>query len=211
MNRQPNTGRLTPASRNVPGGQPRQALGDCHGRSGRGTQPSGTAHQGLAGDGSRSSHADPSASTKAPAARASANALQAGAQARIAHGSERGTGSLPVASSTPPPVTAKGQGAGESVPAGIRAIERTTREILSREQTLVSLREAAARIREEIQELCEERAAIDAALDSHRILHAESFGDARNEPLKHRTSSASALELMDLEDAEAAMAARRQS
>jgi len=113
--------------------------------------------------------------------------------------------SLSAASSTPPPATAKGQAAGLSVPPEVAAIERMTREILAMEQRLVMLRDAAARVADELEQLtleraAIERAAIERALEVQRVLREELAPRGQD-----------ALAQMIVEDAEAAMAVRRVS
>ena len=108
---------------------------------------------------------------------------------------DQGTSSSPVPSSTPPRDSAEIRAVGESIPPAVAAIERMTREIHSRYQSLSMLREAAARVGEEIVQLELERDAIERALEAQHLL---------------RTGQTS-LERMDVEEAEAAMAARRVS
>lgn len=145
---------------------------------------------------------DPSASTQgAPAARESATALQAGAGARLSSGSAGAAAdSLSVANSTPSPLSAKVAAAGLSVPPEVSAIERMTREILAMEDRLVMLREAAASLGDELEQLKIERDAIERALEVQRVLREELAPRGQD-----------ALAGMIVEDAEAAMAARRVS
>lgn len=74
-----------------------------------------------------------------------------------------------------------------------------TREILEYEQALGVFREAAARISDALEQLRLERAAIQSAVEAQRIL----IESVPPEVGRHL----SALELLDIEDAHAAMAA----
>lgn len=135
----------------------------------------------------------------APAARESANALQAGAAADSEAG--KVVGSSPAPSSTPPPAPREAA-AGKSVPTGVALIERLSREIDSRYRNLSMLREAAAQVGEEIVQLELERAVAHEALEALRV---------RNYATAPFAGAFSSLKRMDVEEAEAAMAARRVS